>query len=401
MIAPKPTNSDCWECLITHGSVIRAVVDYVLLALKDRGSVMIADAPQEDSAIKLIIERVGIDSLLDFYRKYSSVPISFVDLRDKYRVTNNGIYTGIQNLPADPHGNVRVDLGAHSYLHEHDGEGRRYYGAFYDINETNKHHSDGRHEYMISKSALEADVFLSVPKLKTHKKVGITLNLKSLVGINGNKNWLPHYSIGSPENKGDQFPSRSPLRSLENSLVLHAKKALIRETPIVKSMAGWLRPAAYGIFGQTSKVVRSGNWHGNDTCWRMCLDLNRILLYANADGSFRDKPKRYFSIVDGVIGMEGDGPVAGWPKEAGLVAAGHDPVAVDAVCAAWVGFDYRRLSLLNRAFDEGAYRLATTAPGEICVLTCQASQALKIDDLLSKPPIRFQPHFGWENHLKA
>ena len=62
---------------------------------------------------------------------------------------------------------------------------------------------------MISRTALQSDVFINLPKLKTHKKVGVTLNLKNLVGINGNKNWLPHYAIGSPEENGDQFPSKT------------------------------------------------------------------------------------------------------------------------------------------------------------------------------------------------
>jgi len=36
-------------------------------------------------------------------------------------------------------------------------------------------------------------------------------------------------------------------------------------------------------FGDTEEVVRSGNWFGNDSHWRMCLDLNKLLLYGEAD----------------------------------------------------------------------------------------------------------------------
>lgn len=39
-----------------------------------------------------------------------------------------------------------------------------------------------------------------------------------------------------------------------------------------------------------------------------------------------------FAVVDGVIGMEGDGPVEGTPVELDLVFAGRNPVAVDRVC---------------------------------------------------------------------
>ncbi len=39
------------------------------------------------------------------------------------------------------------------------------------------------------------------------------------------------------------------------------------------------------------------------------------------------------SIVDGVIGMEGDGPIMGEPKQVGCVIMGRNAVAVDATCA--------------------------------------------------------------------
>ncbi len=41
---------------------------------------------------------------------------------------------------------------------------------------------------------------------------------------------------------------------------------------------------------------------------------------------------RTFSIVDGIVGMEGNGPIQGTPKAAGVLVGGADPVAVDATC---------------------------------------------------------------------
>ena len=50
--------------------------------------------------------------------------------------------------------------------------------------------------------------------------------------------------------------------------------------------------------------------------------------------------KPSLNIVDGVVGMEGYGPTRGGiPKEIGLIAAGKDPVAVDAVCSKIMGYD--------------------------------------------------------------
>jgi uncharacterized protein (DUF362 family) len=44
------------------------------------------------------------------------------------------------------------------------------------------------------------------------------------------------------------------------------------------------------------------------------------------------------SLVDGIIGMEGNGPLAGKPVQHGLLAAGSDPLAVDITCAQLMGF---------------------------------------------------------------
>jgi uncharacterized protein (DUF362 family) len=44
------------------------------------------------------------------------------------------------------------------------------------------------------------------------------------------------------------------------------------------------------------------------------------------------------SVVDGIVGMEGDGPLFGTPVPHGLVAVGSDPLAVDVTCAQLMGF---------------------------------------------------------------
>ena len=41
---------------------------------------------------------------------------------------------------------------------------------------------------------------------------------------------------------------------------------------------------------------------------------------------------RHFAIVDGVVGMEGNGPIQGNPKPVGVLVAGRDMTAVDATC---------------------------------------------------------------------
>ena len=58
---------------------------------------------------------------------------------------------------------------------------------------------------------------------------------------------------------------------------------------------------------------------------------------------------RAFSIVDGIVGMEGNGPIQGTPHATGVVVAGADPVAVDATCCRIMGLDPQRIGYLQLA----------------------------------------------------
>lgn len=396
-------NPSSWMHVITHGSVIRAVVDYCYMALEGRGRIAIGDGPQTDSNMELILSRTGISSIIRYYEEEFGFRIDFMDLRDEYWHEQGGVVVDTKRLPGDPNGTVAFNLAKDSYLAEYDGKGRRYYGAFYDVDETNRHHCDGIHEYLVCKSPLQCDLFINIPKLKTHKKVGMTLNLKSLVGINGNKNWLPHYAMGAPDTNGDQFDKVHVKKRIEHSLVIMAKRLLLGRNRFVQYVAQRAKGLAYKIFGDTETVIRSGNWHGNDTCWRMSLDLNRILLYGNIDGSLRTDGtrKKYFSVVDGIIGMEGHGPAAGPPVQSGLILAGYDPLNVDLVAATLIGFDPMKMPLLARAFDDSVYSIASNAPDEVTVLSNDADLHHPLRDLRPPTDLRFEPHFAWKGHIET
>ena len=62
------------------------------------------------------------------------------------------------------------------------------------------------------------------------------------------------------------------------------------------------------------------------------MDINSTILAER-----RGRP--HVSIVDGVVGMEGDGPIMGTPKAAGVMAFGTNPAATDAVCARVMNID--------------------------------------------------------------
>jgi uncharacterized protein (DUF362 family) len=59
--------------------------------------------------------------------------------------------------------------------------------------------------------------------------------------------------------------------------------------------------------------------------------------------------KPHFAIVDGIVGMEGDGPIMGDPKQVGVLVMGRNLTAVDATCCRIMGIDPYEVSYLERA----------------------------------------------------
>jgi uncharacterized protein (DUF362 family) len=60
---------------------------------------------------------------------------------------------------------------------------------------------------------------------------------------------------------------------------------------------------------------------------------------------------RHFTLVDGIVGMEGNGPIQGKPKPAGVLVAGRDMPAVDATCCRIMGIDPAKVEYLRMASD--------------------------------------------------
>jgi uncharacterized protein (DUF362 family) len=62
---------------------------------------------------------------------------------------------------------------------------------------------------------------------------------------------------------------------------------------------------------------------------------------------------RLFTVVDGIEGMEGNGPIQGRPKLAGVIVGGPDRVAVDATCCRIMGIDPQKIRYLRLAETSG------------------------------------------------
>jgi uncharacterized protein (DUF362 family) len=397
-----PRDPQGWRYVLTHGSVIRAVADYVFKALGSEGRVVIADAPQTDSSFDAICKQLGLDVLADWYRA-RGFDCQLTDLRKEEWENRGGVIVARRELHGDPHGYVAFNLGDDSEFADHSGEGR-YFGADYDEREVNRHHSGGRHEYLIAGSAIRADVIFSLPKLKTHKKAGVTCSLKNLVGVNGDKNWLPHHTEAGRNHPGDERPSIGAKHWVERAMVRRLRHLAL----VMPRIGPWVlrqgRRVGRYTFGDTEDVVRSGNWWGNDTTWRMCLDLNKIILYGNQDGTLRpaapESRKRHYALVDGIIAGEARGPLDPDPVAAGMLVFGVSAAHVDAACTYLMGFDPDRIPIVRQAFRCRRYAIAEGDWRDVQVTSNRADWNRSLSDIPPEATFHFAPHFGWKGHVE-
>jgi uncharacterized protein (DUF362 family) len=388
-----------WEAVTTHPSVIRAIADYVAIALAGTGEIIIGDAPQMNCDLQALYKNSGMDELAAYlqaaYAKLG-VKLTTLDFRSEQTVYKYGIIW--ERLPQKGVDSVKVTLGKESFMEAIDTG--RLYGADYNRRETVNAHRQSLHEYVIAKPVLDADVVISVPKLKVHRKVGTTLNLKNMVGINTDKNHLAHYRIGSVENGGDEMSNPDWQDRTERRLTdwfLSGNRRLGRYAFVLwrafrKVLSRLQPPSAKPRFTY-------GNWHGNDTAWRMTLDLNRILLFADARGSLQRIPaRRYFSVIDGIIGGEGEGPLHPDAYAAGVIVAGFNPVAVDWTATRLMGFNPSAISLYKNALDQMRQLSGDFAVEKISVQSnIQGWENLLVSD---ENIFNFRAAAGWQGRIE-
>jgi uncharacterized protein (DUF362 family) len=391
------TKEEDWEYIITHPTIITAVIRKVVEKLQNSGSISILDAPETPSSFSAILARYPVPAW-KILCETNGIIFQIIDLRDDEWIVEDNVITKRNKLSGDPLGKAETNLKENSEFQGHKKSKRGYYGADYNIKETNVAHDGFNNVYRVSKSVLAADVFINLPKLKTHKKSGITCSLKNLVGVNTYKNYLPHYSIGSPAEGGDQFPQQSTKNKLESKILYFVKQFLLIKPFIAKIISPLFKPAK-ALFGETHNVIRSGNWYGNDTIWRMILDLNKIVLYAGKDGTLKEdllsNRKNYISIVDAILCGEKNGPKSPEPKQMGYIICGTNPVATDATAASLMGFNPLKIPVIERAFKIKNYKIVDFGFQDINVNINNRSFPL---GLLPKEFIKdFEPHFGWKN----
>ncbi|MBU2607828.1 MAG: DUF362 domain-containing protein [Chloroflexi bacterium] len=315
------------ESLIVPSSVLRPLVDYAFIATQGKGSIVIGDAPLDICNFYRLMDRIAMPQLVEFITR-QGVPLEVVDFREPGDNISQEVREGEATALGDPRGYVTVDMGAESSLADFDSQEQNYRTvADTSIDPLdpysqasgapNQYHNKQRHVYRLPRTVLEANVIISVAKLKTHMKTGVTLCLKNAIGTIAGKKYIPHYRTGYPPD-GDASPEPLP-RSF-----VRKRKALVflHEMPLVGEPIHRAISKMVNLFKIKDLVYKEyfdhGGWHGNDTLWRTIVDINRILIYADSQGKLHPQPqRRYLGMVDGIVG--GDGNVPWTPSRGGAV----------------------------------------------------------------------------------
>jgi uncharacterized protein (DUF362 family) len=390
-------SGDSWEALITSPDLVHQVVRAVATLTNGHAVISVCDAPHTHADFDAILSRGALrERLASVAKEWPRLQLEIIDLRRERWFRQDGVVVRREVNGEDPRGYTAVDLGRWSCLYGHRGEGR-FYGADYDRRVVNRHHRGERQEYLLAGTPLDADLFINLPKLKTHRKTGITAALKNLVGINGDKNWLPHHTEGSPADGGDERPAVRWADWAETRAKALGQAVTLRAPTIGAALYRLARRRGIAVLVGDGTSIRNGNWRGNDTCWRMALDLNRALLFANRDGSLRTaaQPKRYFCIVDGIIGGEGDGPLDPEPVFSNVLIAGDNPAEVDAVAARLMGFNIEYLPIVHHAFDPHHLPIAITGLDLVTCFDERTGTRIPVGDVQPAVSGGFRPHFGW------
>ena len=381
------------DCLVTHSSVIEAVVEYV--ALTHPSGIIVGDAPIQSCDFVRLLDQSGWNE--------SSARLSArgipVEVRD-FRLTTrtDGAWAGDQNTVRSEDDYVRFNLGKESLLEPVSGGNSRFRITMYDPKALAETHGPANHQYLVAREILDANVVINLPKLKTHKKAGITGALKNLVGANGHKSYLPHHRKGSTAAGGDCYAHPRTWSSLGEDLLDRANGA---EPGIQKKLYGRAAGAAIRagrLFDGDFDL--EGSWFGNDTVWRMVIDLQRILHYGKSAGNLSTRQQRtILNLTDAIVGGQGEGPLAPEPAALGFLSMGASAAACDWVHAALMGLDPERIPLTREAlaalsggpsgFQSGDIRVCTQG-GDWAV----AEAARRMGSQLRLPA-------GWRGHCEA
>lgn len=290
-----------YVCLRTNDNLLLCILEEVLKSKPSK--VLVADAPVQGCKWDKMITAEFVNEVTRLSKQYN-VPIKIKDFRRTVSdFANNSVSRELH--PSSDY--IIFDVGEDSYLEPITDSEKRFRVTLYNPDKMAEVHHTGMHKYCIARDFFDYDVVITIPKLKTHRMAGMTNSLKLLVGINGDKDYLPHHRIGSIKEGGDNYKDKSFLRSISNAFTDAGNRRL--GTFVGRKL---LRVGSF--FWKISKpdkaTMINAGWYGNDTIWRTVMDINKIALYGDEKGVIHKHQKRnIITIMDGIVGGQGDGPL--------------------------------------------------------------------------------------------
>lgn len=338
------------DCMVTHPSVLRAVTDYVLIATKGQGKIIVGDAPVQSCDFEQLLKNAHYDVLEELYGN-AIEGAHFHDFRNTVvEPEKHGILLQKEN-GRKAFGCKTVRLDEKSAFAELDEERlRRLRITNYRHDAVYEHHHDKSHEYLISEALLLADVVINLPKPKTHRKAGLTGAMKNMIGINASKEYLPHHTTGDKAHGGDEYLHASVLKSFLGKLQekrddanADGAYARARRFSLLSSLISMGRKIK-----KPGDPYHEGSWYGNDTIWRTISDIRQIVMYADQEGVIRDTPqRRQFIIADMIISGASEGPLRPSPWEMNRILMAEDPAMADYAVSRLFGLPAGRIPSLR------------------------------------------------------
>lgn len=332
-------------CLCTHENFVLAVLEEIL-SMNPR-KVLLADAPVNVCRWDSLLSKQFV-SEVERLRNLSKREIIIKDFRRTVSDLDANIVI-TDRIPMEEY--VIFDTGEKSHLEPITTDHNRFRIMNYNPDDMKKYHGYGMHKYCIAKDFFDYDVVFTLPKMKTHQKAGFTNALKILVGINGDKDYLPHHRLGASNHGGDCYKDDNLFRRLGEWASDQKNRNL-----------GKLMYKPYRFFMKLCwKLSRSApgqtlgaSWYGNDTIWRTVMDIQMIAQFGSVDAEGKgvineSRQRRVYSICDGIIGGQGEGPLIPDPLPLGIMALSDNPYLMDVVGGTLFGLNLDRIPLLHFA----------------------------------------------------
>ncbi len=374
------------DCMITHPLFLLVVLREVMEA--GAGRVIIADAPIQSAEFDLIVSPEWRQAVREIG---GAVPVEIVDLRNTV-ATRTGLRVDATGGRRPANRFVLFTMGSESCLDPISDREGTFRNTNYNSRDMAAVQRRGEHQFLLCREPFEADVVLNLPKLKAHAKAGITGAMKNIVGLNGDKNFLPHHRVGGSALGGDCYKGFKPFKRAAEYCLDMANRHIGRS-----SYTAWALGAV--ALNKLHGGDLEGKWYGNDTTWRMVLDLNRLLIYGRADGTLASMPqRRLFSLTDGIVAGQRNGPLAPEDIPLGAVTFAENSVFADLVHAALMRFDWRLIPLVLQGFASMKYPLVDAPPDAVTV-HCEG-QMLSLAEASRAYGRVFRPPDGWAGFIE-